>query len=189
MTLFQLVPVMCHMVMYPVRTFSIVVQYLCSLFIIVLSAYQLTMCCCSCSCCERDHSSSKASGENGSPKANSDVDEELVASMADSENLESADHSAEEEPKSDARVQDQEPPKKHAQEWYVYGIQACMSLLDFVLILLIGFLYFAVTFMGVNPTTLTMFVITIITAILSTTIGDRLSEWLGKVSPSERKTS
>ena len=33
LTLFQLVPVMCHMVMYPIRTLSIVVQCLCSLFI------------------------------------------------------------------------------------------------------------------------------------------------------------
>ena len=131
MTLFQLVPVMCHTVMYPLRILSIIVQYLCSLFIILLFAYQLTMCCCS-YCCEEGDSSSPASGQNGSPPPPTSV---VVAP---------------------AEVQNQEPPTKHAHKWYMYGIQACMSLLGFALIVLIGFLYFAVTFMGVNPTTLSI---------------------------------
>ena len=51
LTLFQLVPVMCHMVMYPIRTLSIIVQCLCSLFILFLLAYQfISFLIMSCSC-------------------------------------------------------------------------------------------------------------------------------------------
>ena len=57
-------------------------------------------------------------------------------------------------------------------------VKALMLISGFIFIFMIGFLCFAVTFTGVKPTTLTMFVIGIMAAIVAATIGDILADIL-----------
>ena len=129
LTLFQLVPVMCHMVMYPILTLSIIVQYLCSLFIFFLFVYQLIMfiikfCYCIKYCCRRIKSNSPSNQEN----------EELL------------------EPIEGPSTPPQEPQEQftskevftHTCTCCMYLVKACLSLLGLVLILGSGFLYFVV---------------------------------------------
>ena len=69
----------------------------------------------------------------------------------------------------------------------MYLLQACMLFFGLAIILEIGFLYFVVMFMGVNPAALMATVITLMIAIVSTTIGDIISEYIMKTFAFNRK--
>ena len=254
MTLFQIVPVMCHMVMYPVHTLSFMVQYLCSLFILLLFAYQLTMCfdqlvhflwvrfgkkgacpICSGKCSSSFRESStpppidvrvtnqhqqeqveqqengqqqeqleqqenrqdpplesqaqRSSSETQAQRSSSETQTQRSSSETRAQRLSSetqaqrssSETQAQKPPSEGQGLQtDEELPTHDAQKCCMYMIKACTSLFGLALILLTGFLYFAVTFMGVNVVTLTMFVITIMIGIMSTVIGGKLNKCLEK---------
>lgn len=113
--LWQIVPLMCHMIMYPLLTLCIIFQYLGSLFLLHLLMYQIT---------------------------------KSIASCRDKDRIQAG----------------------------VHAFLALVAFSGFVLVLITGFLYFTVTFVGVSTTGMTMFAIGIITAITTATIGGALRD-------------